>query len=63
MSSLIEALTPAGFSWVAAGSVIYTLGIFFYLYDEKLTHWHGIWHLFVIAGSAVHYVAVLLYVA
>jgi hemolysin III len=60
---LIEALTPAGFSWVAAGGVIYTLGIGFYLYDEKFTHWHGIWHLFVMAGSAVHYVAILLYVA
>ena len=60
---LIEALTPTGFAWVAAGGVIYTLGIVFYLYDEKFTHWHGIWHLFVIAGSSVHYVAILLYVA
>ena len=60
---LIEALTPTGFAWVAAGGVIYTLGIVFYLYDEKFTHWHGIWHLFVIAGSTVHYVAILLYVA
>jgi len=60
---LIEALTPAGFAWLAAGGVIYTLGIAFYLYDEKFKHWHGIWHLFVVAGSAVHYVAILLYVA
>jgi len=60
---LIEALTPAGFAWVAAGGVIYTLGIVFYLYDERFKHWHGIWHLFVIAGSAVHYAAILLYVA
>ena len=60
---LIEALSPAGFAWLAAGGVIYTLGIAFYLYDEKFKHWHGIWHLFVVAGSAVHYVAILLYVA
>lgn len=60
---LIEALTPAGFAWVAAGGVVYTAGIVFYLYDEKFTHWHGIWHLFVVAGSAIHYFAILLYVA
>lgn len=60
---LIEALTPAGFAWVAAGGGVYTAGIVFYLYDEKFTHWHGIWHLFVVAGSAIHYFAILLYVA
>lgn len=60
---LIEALTPAGFAWLAVGGVVYTIGIIFYLYDEKFTHWHGIWHLFVIGGSAVHYFAILLYVA
>jgi hemolysin III len=60
---LIAALSWIGFAWVAAGGVIYTVGIIFYLYDEKFTHWHGIWHLFVAAGSAAHYFAILLYVA
>lgn len=60
---MIDALTPAGFAWVAAGGVIYTLGIVFYLFDERFTHWHGIWHLFVIGGSLAHYMAILLYVA
>lgn len=60
---LIEALSPAGFAWLAAGGVIYTAGIVFYVFDEKFTHWHGIWHLFVIGGSAAHYVAILRYVA
>lgn len=60
---LIEALSPAGFAWVAAGGLTYTAGIVFYLYDEKFTHWHGIWHLFVVAGSAIHYFAILRYVA
>jgi hemolysin III len=60
---LIEALTPAGFAWVVGGGVIYTVGIVFYLFDEKFTHWHGIWHLFVIGGSAAHYIAILAYVA
>ncbi len=60
---LLAALTPAGFAWLAAGGLFYTGGIFFYALDEKLRHGHGIWHLFVLAGSASHYLAILLYVA
>lgn len=60
---LVEALGWGGFGWVAAGGVVYTAGIVFYLFDEKFTHWHGIWHLFVVAGSAIHYGAIFLYVA
>jgi len=60
---LIQALSPAGFAWVAAGGIIYTAGIVFYVFDDRFTHWHGIWHLFVVGGSAAHYVAVLRYVA
>jgi hemolysin III len=35
----------------------------FYVFDDRFKHWHGIWHLFVVGGSAAHYVAVLCYVA
>lgn len=60
---LIAALTPAGFAWLAAGGLFYTGGIIFYALDAKLRHGHGIWHLFVLAGSASHYLAILFYVA
>jgi hemolysin III len=60
---LIEALRWTGFAWLAAGGLIYTVGIVFYAFDEKFRHWHGIWHLFVVAGSAVHYAAIVRYVA
>ena len=59
---LIRVLGVAGFAWVAAGGVFYTVGIVFYVLDTRLKHAHGIWHLFVIAGSATHYVAILRYV-
>jgi hemolysin III len=59
---LLQALGPAGFAWVVAGGLFYTVGIVFYVLDTRLTHGHGIWHLFVIAGSAAHYVAILRYV-
>lgn len=59
---LLLALGHAGFAWLAAGGVLYTVGIIFYAFDERFRHWHGIWHLFVIGGSAMHFVAILFYV-
>ncbi len=62
-SPLWHALTPAGFGWLAAGGAFYTVGIIFYATDHKLRHGHGVWHLFVLAGSICHYLTVLFYVA
>lgn len=59
---LLKALGIAGFAWVAAGGLFYTIGIVFYALDARLAHAHGVWHLFVIAGSVTHYVAILRYV-
>ena len=59
---LLDNLGLAGFLWLAAGGVFYTVGIVFFAFDGRFRHWHGIWHLFVIAGSLAHYVAVLGYV-
>ena len=60
---LVDALGRAGFAWLAAGGLLYTAGIGFYATDHKVRHGHGIWHLFVLAGSICHYIAVLLHVA
>jgi hemolysin III len=60
---LVNALGGTGFSLLAAGGVFYTAGIAFYSNDHKVRHGHGIWHLFVLAGSICHYIAVLLHVA
>lgn len=59
---LIAALGMAGFVWLAGGGVLYTVGIIFFVYDSRFRHWHGIWHLFVMGGSLMHFVAVLRYV-
>ncbi len=52
-----------GFWWLVAGGIAYTTGVVFYLLDKAnwLDHAHGIWHLFVLAGSACHFVAVIGY--
>lgn len=59
---LKQALGSTGFGWVAAGGIMYTVGIIFYALDTRLRHSHGIWHLFVIAGSSAHYIAILFFV-
>jgi hemolysin III len=46
-----------------AGGLVYTLGIAFFVTDHKWRYGHGVWHLFVLGGSACHFGAVLLYVA
>ncbi len=59
---LLAALGPEGFAWLAGGGVLYIVGIVFFVYDSRFRHWHGIWHLFVMAGSLLHYVAIWRYV-
>ncbi len=60
---LVHTLTTPGFLLLTAGGLCYTIGVIFYATDHKLRHGHGIWHLFVLAGSVCHYFTVLLYVA
>ncbi|WP_439886061.1 PAQR family membrane homeostasis protein TrhA [Pseudomonas sp. MBLB4123] len=55
---LLAALGGVGFVWLAAGGLCYTLGILFFAFDERFRHWHGIWHLWVMAGSVLHFVAI-----
>jgi hemolysin III len=59
---LVQSLGMAGFGWLLAGGLFYTVGIAFYAVDNRVRHAHGVWHLFVLAGSAAHFVAILAYV-
>jgi hemolysin III len=63
LKPLLQALPGAGFAWLLAGGLFYTGGLVFYVFDEKVRHFHGIWHLFVLAGSVSHYVTILFFVA
>ena len=60
---LLASLTHAGFMWLAAGGFAYTFGVIFYVLDEKIRHFHGIWHLFVLTGSICQFFCLILYVA
>ena len=63
LTILRAVLPPTGFGWLIAGGIAYTTGIVFYLLDKAkwLDHAHGIWHLFVLVGSACHFVAIIGY--
>ena len=63
-SELQETLPSAGIFWLTAGGIAYTVGITFYVLDHKnlLRHAHGIWQLFVLAGSISHFIAIIGYV-
>ncbi|MEN3109861.1 hemolysin III family protein [Uliginosibacterium paludis] len=57
---LFRNLSLTGSVWLIAGGLAYTGGIVFYLLDSRLRYGHFIWHLFVLAGAACHFFAVLL---
>jgi hemolysin III len=55
-------MPPAGFAWLVAGGLAYTTGVGFYL-ARRLRYGHFVWHLFVLAGTGCHFVAVRFYAA
>ena len=55
---VMAALDDWTLGWLIAGGLFYTLGTFFY-HRESIRYSHAIWHLFCIAGSTCHYIAVM----
>lgn len=60
---LARALGLSGLALLFCGGILYTVGVIFYILGEKMAHSHGIFHLFVLAGSVVHFLVVFFYVA
>ncbi len=59
---LVQIMPTGGLILLVLGGLFYTGGVIFYALDERIKHAHGIWHLFVLAGSISHYLIMLLYV-
>lgn len=57
---LLISLPLGGLLWLVGGGLCYTGGVVFFVW-ESLPYNHAIWHLFVLAGSLCHYIAVLHY--
>lgn len=60
---LLAHVPLAGLGWLLAGGLFYTGGVIFYVTDARLRYGHALWHLCVLAGTACHFVAVLLHSA
>ncbi len=58
---LLATVPALGMSWLFVGGLFYSLGSIFYLW-KKIPYNHAIWHLFVLAGSVSHFIAVFFYV-
>jgi hemolysin III len=58
---LVDNLAPTGLWLLVAGGLAYTVGTVFYVL-ERIRYMHAVWHLWVLVGSVLHFLAVLLYV-
>ncbi len=62
LKPLLAALPLTGFWWLLLGGCFYTGGLAFYFFDDTFPHFHGMWHLCVLAGSICHYITMLFFV-
>lgn len=58
---ITENLEPGGVWLLIGGGIAYTLGTIFYVL-KRVRYMHAVWHLWVLAGSVLHFLAVMLYV-
>ena len=61
VNPLIERVPEGGLWWLVAGGLAYTGGVVFFVFDSRWRYAHFVWHLFVLAGTACHFFAVLWY--
>lgn len=59
---LISSISINGFYWLAIGGLFYTSGVLFFVLSNRHRFAHGIWHLFVLAGSLSHFISIAIYV-
>lgn len=57
LDTLIHTMPSSIFYWIIGGGFSYTLGVIFYVAGHR-KHAHTVWHLFVLAGTFMHFVAV-----
>ncbi len=57
-NAVLESFSSNSIFFMVLGGILYTIGTFFYSLD-KLKYNHVIWHLFVLGGSACHYILIM----
>ena len=66
--AILQAIPPGGIAWIFGGGLVYSAGAIIYGFKwpnlaPGVFGFHELWHLFVLAGSACHFLAMLLYIA
>jgi hemolysin III len=59
LPQIVERIPGPGLALLAAGGLAYTVGVAFFATDARVRYGHFLWHLFVLAGTACHFGAVL----
>jgi hemolysin III len=57
--TIIQTMPAEILWWLLIGGICYTIGTLFLIYDARVRHFHAVWHLCVIAGSACHFCGIL----
>lgn len=58
----VQAMTQNGFLWILWGGIAYTIGAVVYGLGVKIRYMHSVFHIFVVLGSVLQYIGILLYV-
>lgn len=59
---MLRVISVPGLIWTLAGGIAYTVGAVFFGFGRRVKYIHSVWHLFVLAGSAVQFFGILFYV-
>ena len=60
--TLLGVISISALWWILVGVACYVVGLVFFVNDERVRHFHAVWHVFVIAGSMCHFMGIYLFV-
>jgi hemolysin III len=60
--TLLDVISIGALWWMLVGVACYAVGLVFFVYDERVRHFHAVWHVFVIAGSMCHFTGIYMFV-
>ena len=60
--TLLGVISIGALWWMLVGAACYVVGLVFFVNDERVRHFHAVWHVFVIAGSMCHFMGIYLFV-
>lgn len=63
LGPLVQHIPRTGLLWLISGGLAYTIGVLFFALSKRVRYAHLVWHLFVMAGTASHFMAVMWYAA